>query len=232
MLECCQSRGSNYWPSLVSFFLNLLWPIIFIVDLMQVLSPNFLRCKVQDLSCIWAEINHSAWLDPASALETIIIYGLGVWACYIGLARRESESPQPAERQLIILVSASWPNSAPVAFGENLGVAKSAYPSIQWSIANRVAMLTPCRPHTLLYVALALSPQVSRPSLSDLRISGACRLQPPGGWAVASSACPTRCMGSMEAMHASPLPVEPRWRTFMPASTSSLVSTATAARRV
>jgi hypothetical protein len=103
-----------------------------------------------------------------------------------------------------------------------LGIAKSAYPSIQWSIPNRVAMLTPCRPHTLLYVAPAGQPTQS----SHLLAAGA-YIGRAAGRAVASSVCPTRCMGSMEAMHArthaSPLPVEPRWRTFMP-STSSLLS--------
>ena len=148
------------------------------------------------MSCICAEINHSAWLDPASALETKI-YGLGVWHVW-GLLHRPSPKGirKPTGRgetvnhfglsQLAQLNMSEL--SAPAAFGEKLGVAKSAYPSIQWSIANRVAMLTPCRPHTLLYVALALSPQVSRPSLPIYRqrvrtsVHEGCSRRPGGRW--------------------------------------------------
>ena len=143
-----------------------------------------------------------------------MVWAFGMFgACYIGLARRASESPQAAERQLIILVSASWPNSTCPNCPLQSPSGKSS--------GSRGSQ-----------VGIPIHPMVHRkschanPMPAPYTIIRRARIK-PAGQPTQSSACPTRCMGSMEAMHASPLPVEPRWRTFT-SSTSSLVSTTTA----
>lgn len=102
-------------------------------------------------------------------------------------------------------------------------------------IANRVAMLTPCRPHTVPSARIkpAGQPTQSSDRWGRSSVIGTCReacCWPAGRWPLARVQLVAYMHGQHgghACMHASPLPVGPRWRTFTRSSMHVSTTTTT-----